>query len=54
MPFELSVPQVSPPPLSFSADSGQIVFVLGANGTGKLSTKRTWILRQDYLKKMRP
>lgn len=37
MPFDLSVPIVSGGALNFSIDAGQIVFVLGANGTGKSS-----------------
>lgn len=37
MPFDLKVPLVSGRFLNFTVDIGQIVFVLGANGTGKSS-----------------
>lgn len=37
MPFELSVPLISGQPLNFTVDVGQVLYVLGANGTGKSS-----------------
>lgn len=37
MPFELTIPEPSGTPLKISADVGQCIFVLGANGTGKSS-----------------
>lgn len=37
MPFALNVPLINGGPLDFIVESGQIVFVLGANGTGKSS-----------------
>lgn len=37
MPFELSVPLSGQQPLTFTLDVGEILFVLGANGTGKSS-----------------
>lgn len=37
MPFELSVPLLPGQHLTFSLDVGQVLYVLGANGTGKSS-----------------
>jgi ABC-type cobalamin/Fe3+-siderophores transport system ATPase subunit len=37
VPFELDIPLTTGGPLAFSVDVGQVVFVLGANGTGKSS-----------------
>ncbi|WP_414900426.1 AAA family ATPase [Rhizobium cremeum] len=37
MPFELSVPSTSGQPLNFTIDLGQVLYILGANGTGKSS-----------------
>jgi ABC-type cobalamin/Fe3+-siderophores transport system ATPase subunit len=37
VPFELNIPLIAGEPLAFSVDVGQVVFVLGANGTGKSS-----------------
>jgi ATPase subunit of ABC transporter with duplicated ATPase domains len=35
VPFEINIPKPGAPPLQFAIDLGEIVFVLGANGTGK-------------------
>lgn len=37
MPFELSTPLISGQSLNFTIDIGQVLYVLGANGTGKSS-----------------
>jgi ABC-type Mn2+/Zn2+ transport system ATPase subunit len=37
MPFEFSVPQPSGQALNLSVDVGEVVYILGANGTGKSS-----------------
>jgi ABC-type cobalamin/Fe3+-siderophores transport system ATPase subunit len=37
MPFQLNIPAISGTALQFTLEVGQILFVLGANGTGKSS-----------------
>lgn len=37
MPFQLSIPETGGAPLLVTLEAGEILFVLGANGTGKSS-----------------
>lgn len=51
MPFQLSIPETGGTPLQLTLEIGQILFVLGANGTGKSSLMQR--LSKDHRKDTR-